>query len=309
MLDKVKKFITDPQIRLGYLSKLGVYDNMPDEKYLKKCFRIYMQRDLDLENPKTFNEKLQWLKLYNRNPEYTVMVDKVKVKEWVAEKVGKEYIIPTLGVWDDPDEIDFKVLPDQFVLKCNHNSGTGMCICKDKSKLDIDKVKKELKKGLNEDYYLKFREWPYKNVPRKILAEAYLNDNDKEELNDYKLMCFNGKLKMTFVCTDRFSDDGLKVTFYDREWRKMPFERHYHASKVEIEKPHTYDKMIQLAERLSNGIPFVRVDFYEVKGKVYFGEMTFFPGSGFEEFTPENWDYDLGDMLLLPEKVIDRVGN
>lgn len=302
MLDKVKKFITDPQIRLGYLSKLGVYDNMPDEKYLKKCFRIYMQRDLDLENPKTFNEKLQWLKLYNRNPEYTVMVDKVKAKEWVAEKVGKEYIIPTLGVWDDPDEIDFKVLPDKFVLKCNHNSGTGMCICKDKSKLDIDKVKKELKKGLNEDYYLKFREWPYKNVPRKILAEAYLNDNDKEELNDYKLMCFNGKLKMTFVCTDRFSDDGLKVTFYDREWRKMPFERHYHASKVEIEKPHTYDKMIQLAERLSNGIPFVRVDFYEVKGKVYFGEMTFFPGSGFEEFTPENWDYDLGDMLLLPEE-------
>jgi hypothetical protein len=262
-----------------------------------------MKKELDFENPQTFNEKLQWLKLYDRKPEYTMMVDKYKVRDYIAEKLGEEYLIPLLGVWDDPDDIDFDALPNQFVLKCNHNSGTGMCICKNKSKLDIKKVKKELKKGLKENYYLTGREWPYKDVPRKVIAEKYMKDNSAtEELTDYKLMCFDGKVKCSFVCSERFSKSGLKVTFYDTDWKVMPFERHYPKSRNPIKKPYGYEKMVELAEKLSKNIPFVRVDFYEINGKIYFGELTFFPGTGLEEFTPFDWDKTLGSWIKLPNK-------
>lgn len=300
---KIKNFCEDKTIRFSYLTKLGIFNGMSDEMFLKLKYKNVFGKKLDLENPKTFNEKLQWLKLYNRKPEYTIMVDKYKVRDYIAQMLGEEYLIPLLGVWDDPDEIDFDALPDQFVLKCNHNSGLGMCICKDKSKLNIPKVRAELRKGLKENYYIKFREWPYKDVPRKIIAEKYMTNGNGEDLNDYKLMCFNGKVKTTFVCSDRFSKDGLKVTFYDTDWRRMPFERHYPASKAEIDKPQTYEKMVTLAEKLAFGIPFVRVDFYEINGNIYFGELTFFPGSGYEEFTPEEWDKTLGDWIKLPTEL------
>lgn len=299
----IKNFCEDKTIRFSYLTKLGIFNGMSDETFLKLKYKNVFGKKLDLENPKTFNEKLQWLKLYNRKPEYTIMVDKYKVRDYIAQMLGEEYLIPLLGVWDDPDEIDFDALPDQFVLKCNHNSGLGMCICKDKSKLNIPKVRAELRKGLKENYYIKFREWPYKDVPRKIIAEKYMTNGNGEDLNDYKLMCFNGKVKTTFVCSDRFSKDGLKVTFYDTDWRRMPFERHYPASKAEIDKPQTYEKMVTLAEKLAFGIPFVRVDFYEINGNIYFGELTFFPGSGYEEFTPEEWDKTLGDWIKLPTEL------
>lgn len=295
----VKQFVLDPKVRFGYLTSAGFYNHMSDEEYLSRKYQLYFGQKLDLQNPKTFNEKLQWLKLYNRKPEYTMMVDKYKVREYIAQELGEEYLIPLLGVWDNPDEIDFDALPNQFVLKCNHNSGLGMCICKDKSKLDIPKVKAELRKGLKQDYYLTGREWPYKDVPRKIIAEKYMSNDNGEDLNDYKLMCFNGKVKATFVCSDRFSNDGLKVTFYDTTWTRMPFERHYPAAKEDINKPRSYEDMVALAEKLAQKIPFVRVDFYEVKGKPYFGELTFFPGSGFEEFNPEQWDKTLGDWIEL----------
>ena len=432
-------------------------DWMPDKLYLKLIYWSCMHRKLNLANPRTFNEKLQWLKLYDRRSEYTMMVDKYKVREYVKEQLGEEYLIPLLGVWDDPDEIDFDALPDQFVLKCNHNSGLGMCICKDKSRLDIPKVKAELRNGLAQDYYLSGREWPYKDVPRKIICEKFMTDESGElqdykvhnfegvpkvilvcsqrfsdkglredfyntswekldlkrpthpqsengkvqpielekmldfsarlsgkipfartdfysingklyfgeitffpasglekfepdewdskmgdwimlpadkkagggytlrngnvciwihkesamadyvilnkGLNDYKLMCFNGKVEYSFVCSDRFSDDGLKVTFFDRNWKMMDFERHYPKSKTPIPKPKNYEKMIEFSERLSNNIPFVRVDFYEINGKLYFGELTFFPGSGLEEFSPEEWDYKLGSEIKLPKKL------
>ena len=178
VIQKINKFITNPQIRFSYLNVLGFYSKTPDDVFLKKAFRVNMHQELNLDNPQTFNEKLQWLKLYNRKPEYTMMVDKYKVREYVADTLGEEYLIPLLGVWDDPDEIDFDALPNQFVLKCNHNSGLGMCICKDKSKLDIEKVKKELKKGLKQDYYLTGREWPYKDVPRKIVCEKFMTNDE-----------------------------------------------------------------------------------------------------------------------------------
>ena len=300
MIKKGINYFLDENYRTIINANLGVYDHLPDEKYLRKLFKARLHKELDLENSQTFNEKLQWLKLYNRKPEYTMMVDKYKVREYIAKTLGEEYLIPLIGVWDDPDEIDFDALPNQFVLKCNHNSGLGMCICKDKSKLDIPKVKAELRKGLKQDYYLTGREWPYKDVPRKIICEKYMTNGTGEELNDYKLMCFGGKVKATFVCNNRFSKNGLNVTFYDTDWTRMPFERHYPSCKTEIEKPRTYDEMVAVAEKLAQEIPFVRADFYEINGKTYFGELTFFPGSGFEEFSPSEWDKTLGEWIKLP---------
>lgn len=299
------------------LLRRHMLDWIPDAPFVMLAYNSRMGKKLNLQNPQTFNEKLQWLKLYDRRPEYTMMVDKYKVRDYIAEKLGEEYLIPLLGVWDDPNDIDFDALPNQFVLKCNHNSGLGMCICKDKSKLDIEKVKEELRKGLKQDYYLTGREWPYKDVPRKIICEKFMVDHsdremsDNEEntsgkddgLNDYKFMCFNGKVLCSFVCSDRFGNEGLKVTFFDKDWNVLPFERHYPKSPKSIPKPINYEKMIEFSERLAEGIPFVRTDFYEIDRKLYFGEITFFPGSGFEEFTPEAADEELGSWIKLPESI------
>lgn len=305
LLKNLRKTLTDSDWRFKVLANMEVYDTMPDELYVRKMFKAIMGSQLRLGNPQTFNEKIQWLKLYDRNPIYTQWVDKYKVKEYVGSIIGNEHIIPTIGVWDNPEEIDFSQLPDQFVLKCNHNSGTGMCICKDKKKLERDKVITELKMGLQEDYYLHSREWPYKNVPRKIIAEQYIGDANSD-LVDYKLMCFNGKHRCTFVCEGRNTGEGLHVTFYDKDWHIMPFERHYPRSKKGIPCPGCYDKMIEYAELLSENCPFMRVDFYEVEGKLYFGEITLYPGSGYEEFTPEKWDYILGDWLKLPSIKVEE---
>lgn len=422
--------------------KLGF---IPDQMYLQMYYFAKYRRFINLKKPKTFNEKLQWLKLYDRNPLYTRLVDKVEVKRYVDDIIGDEYIIPTLGIWDEPDEINFDELPNQFVLKCNHDSGE-IFICKDKMTFDKANTIKKLKQLLKNDYYLIGREWPYKNVKRKILAEKYmvnesgmeiencniLNFNEKtkiiqisyeqfiqnkrniyaddwkyieevitffvgkakivekskqlseivgfvellskkldvirtefcsieekvyfceiifgnengtedcvlrsfeeqlekiiklpskglltrikgydivillrggngrEELSDYKFMCFNGIVKCIFTCTERYSVTGLKVTFFDANWNVLPFERAFPKSSTKVEKPANFFKMIELAEILSKGIPFVRVDFYESNGKIYFGELTFYPGCGFEKFNPSEWDYKLGEWIKLPERV------
>lgn len=198
------RYLTSQDYRFLINASLGKYDKLDDVAYLSRRFRASMHQKLDLSNPVTFNEKLQWLKLYDRRPEYTMMVDKYLVRDHIANKLGEEYLIPLLGVWDDPDDIDFDSLPDRFVLKCNHNSGLGMCICKDKSTLDMKKVKADLRKGLKQDYYLTGREWPYKNVPRKIIAEKYMEDNTLHELRDYKFFCFGGQVKCFKVDFDRF---------------------------------------------------------------------------------------------------------
>ncbi len=300
MFEKIKKAIKKPNIAALYLlNKLCIGNFLSDRLYLKIKYRLLMGYPLNLKNPQTFNEKLQWLKLYNRNPKYTTLVDKYAVREYIAKTLGEEYLIPLLGVWDDADDIDFNKLPNRFVLKCNHNSGLGMCICTDKSKLDIEKVRNELKKGLKQDYYKTGREWPYKNVKRKIIAEKYMTDESGTELKDYKIMCFNGKFECAFVCSERFSEDGLKVTFFDENWSVLPFERHYKKSERPIPCPKNYKKMIEFAEKLAKNMPFVRIDFYETGGRLYFGEITFFPGGGYEEFSPEKWDYKLGKMIDL----------
>lgn len=271
---------------------------IPDRLYIQLLFFRHLHKRINLEQPKAFNEKLQWLKLYDRNPEYTKMVDKYAVKQYVSEKIGSEFIIPTLGVWDNPEDINFSDLPDRFVLKWNHDSGS-IVICTDKSILDKREAVSRLKSRQKFSGFWYAREWPYKDVVPKVIAEKYIEDSSGY-LNDYKLMCFNGKVRCSFVCTDRFSGDGLKVTFYDRSWNQMPFSRHYPVSDMPVPRPKNYDALVHLAEKLSEGIPFVRVDFYEVNDRVYFGEMTFYPGSGLEEFDPEKWDYVLGSWLELP---------
>lgn len=280
----------------------GITNFLSDETYLKLTYRVRFGEKLDFNNPVTFNQKLQWLKINDRQDRYIELVDKVRVKDYVANVIGERYIIPTLGVWDSFDDIDFSKLPDQFVLKCNHDSGS-IVICRDKNTFDKEKARRKLTKGLKSDMYYWGREWPYHGVKRKILAEEYMEDDDAEELKDYKLMVFNGKVKCSFVGSERFSEDGLKITFFDTDWKVMPFERHYPKSKLEIAKPLNYDEMVKLAEKLARDIPFARIDFYEIGGKTYFGEITLYPGSGFEEFTPFEWDKTLGSWIKLPIEV------
>lgn len=276
----------------------GITDLIPDKAYLKLAYRIHFGKKLDLENPVDFNEKLQWLKLHSDDPKYVTMVDKVLVKDYVSKIIGNEYIIPTIGVYNTFDEIDFSTVPERFVIKCNHDSGS-VIICNDKNECDFQAMKKKIMKCLRKSSFYWGREKPYKYVDRKILIEENIQKDPSEEINDYKLMCFSGKVKCSFVCTDRFSKDGLKVTFFDNEWNVMPFERHYPKSRVTIPKPRHYDEMVRLAEMLSKDLPFVRVDFYEVNDRVYFGELTLFPGCGWEEFTPAEWDTKLGEWIDL----------
>lgn len=283
-----------------YISNL-----IPDKQYLKLRYKRTFEKSLNLDNPQTFNEKLQWLKLYDRKPEYTMMVDKYKVREYIAKKLGEEYLIPLLGVWDNPDDIDFDALPNQFVLKCNHNSGLGMCICRDKSKLDIEKVKAELRKGLAQDYYITSREWPYKDVPRRIIAEKYLEDKEKIVPEDYKVYCINGKPLYIVVFHNRFNDnEELSETVYDTTWKPqhISLDEHFKVSDVTEPVPECLGKMLAFAEMLSVNIPQSRIDFYIVNNQLYFGEITLYTASGFQKMIPEEMDSILGNMIKLPKK-------
>lgn len=277
-----------------YVSKL-----LPDKAYLKLRYRLIMGKKLNLKTPQTFNEKLQWIKLNDRNPEYTKMVDKYEVRKYIADKIGEEYLIPLLGVWDSPDEIDFDSLPEQFVLKCNHNSGLGMCICKDKSKLDIEKVKKELRKGLKQDYFITSREWPYKNVKRKIIAEKYMEDSNGKFV-DYKFFCFNGFVHNVMVCIDRDIGD-TKFYFFDKEWNLLRLNKRGKEAPQEFSlyKPRCMDKMFDIASILSKNLSYARIDLYEVDGNIYFGEITFFPDSGFDANLLAETDDLFGKLLKL----------
>lgn len=301
IIKKANKYISNQEYRLRVNSKLGLYNNMDDKKFIEKMFKATMDYPLNLENPKSFNEKLQWLKLYDRNPLYTKLVDKYKVREYISEKIGEDYLIPLLGVWDDPEDIDFDSLPNKFVLKCNHNSGLGMCICTDKSKIDIKKVKNELKSGLAQNYYLNGREWPYKNVSRKIICEKYMTDETGKNLRDYKFYCFDGKPKIVGIYQDRNSDKETTGDFFDMnfEWVDLRFGMSNALNKPQ--KPQKFQEMIKIAEILSEGMPEVRVDLYISNNKIYFGELTFFDGGGFDKIEPLEWDYKLGSWIKLPK--------
>ena len=262
-----------------------------------------MRHKLDLHNPKTFSEKLQWLKLYDRRPEYTTMVDKYAVKEYVSTIIGSEYVIPTLGVWDKPEDIDWDSLPEKFVLKTTHGGGSsGVIICRDKATFDREKTIAKLKKSMKQDLYGFSKEWPYKNVPRRIIVEQYI-EAENNDLPDYKFFCFDGVVKGLFVATDRQTPGvDVKFDFFDANFNHLPFRQgHDHAERTPI-KPANFELMKNLASKLSKGIPQVRVDFYDLGDCVLFGEMTFFHFSGSMPFEPEEWDFRFGEWIKLPPK-------
>lgn len=273
-----------------------------DEKYLRLKWKLNMDYPLNLENPTTFNEKLQWLKLHDHNPLYTTLVDKVAVKDYVAGILGPEYIIPTLGVYDKPEDIDWDSLPERFVLKCTNDSNS-VIICKDKSRLDKNMVIKKYRKALKHNYFYKGREWPYKNVPRRIIAEQFIDPvPGRKDLPDYKFFCFDGEVKFYKIDYDRFVKH--RANYYSTKGELLPFgEINYPPDfNKELEQPAEISYMISLSEKLAKNIPMVRVDFYDVNGRILFGEMTFYPGGGGGKFTLEEWDYKIGEFLHLPIK-------
>ena len=276
---------------------------LADKKYIELKYLTFFKKKLNLKNPQTFNEKLQWLKIYDRNHQYTQMVDKYEAKKYVASIIGEEYIIPTIGIYNSFDEIDFKKLPNKFVIKCTHDSG-GLVVCKDKNKLDKNNAKKKIEKSLKTNYYYCGREWPYKNVKPRIIIEKYMCTKEQKELIDYKFFCFNGNPKIILVCSERFSSNNMCETWFDDKWNFLDIIESSHRVDKTIKKPINLSKMMEFSKKLSKDIPFVRVDFYEINGKTYFGELTFFPASGFERFEPKEWDYKLGEMLKLPDKKI-----
>lgn len=304
VLDAVKKVIRNPYKIFSVISNWRIFHYMPDEMFLKLKYRGTIGHRLNLDSPKTFNEKLQWLKLHDRKPIYTTMVDKYAVKKYVAERIGKQYIIPTLGVWKHFDDIDFDKLPNQFVLKCTHDSG-GLVICKDKEKFDIQAARKKITKSLKTNYYYNGREWPYKNVKPRIIAEQYLDCPGKIVPEDYKIYCMNGEPKYIVVFHNRFDNDKeLSETVYDRDWtpQHISLDEHFAVSDVIESKPKCFDELIRLTNILCTGIPQVRVDFYIVGNQIYFGEITLYTASGFQKMIPEEMDLKLGKLIYLPRK-------
>lgn len=300
-MNKIVKYIKRPSNILLYLMNKNFFKWIPDEKYITIKYKLEMNQKLNLKEPKTFNEKLQWLKLYDRKPEYPKMVDKYEAKKYVADIIGEEYIIPTLGVWDKFEDIDFTKLPNQFVLKPTHASG-NVFICKNKDEIDYKKLKKTVQKWLKRNYYLVHREWPYKNVKPRIIAEEYMEDQIGE-LIDYKVYAFNGQCDYVMVCFDRIKGE-TKFIYYGRNWNiKKEFSKDgiKYGDTIKIEKPKNLDKMFEFAEILSKNIPFVRVDFYESNGNLYFGELTFYPSAGFDNTRTKDCQEYLDKELKIGE--------
>lgn len=294
-------YIKNPKRLLIRMGRQTVLRFLSDEQYVRMMWKINMDYPLDLDHPKTYNEKLQWIKINDHNPLYTRVVDKYEVKKYVSKIIGEQYIIPTLGVWDSFDKIDFKLLPDQFVLKCTHDSG-GIVICKDKSNFDIDTAKKKINYSLKRKYYLLNREWPYKNVKPRIIAEKYMEDTTTKELRDYKFFSFNGNVEALFIASDRQTEGvETKFDFFDKDFNHLDLINGHPNASVPPKKPECFELMKDLAGKLSKGFPEVRVDFYEVNGKVYFGELTLFHWSGFVPFEPHKWDEIFGAWIVLQQ--------
>ena len=297
MFKKIKRYFSDPYWALGCDMIKSHPKWMSDEFYIRTLWRMVMGYKLDLKNPKTFNEKLQWLKLYDHNPLYTILVDKLRVKDWVAEKIGAQYVIPTLAVWEKAEDIDISNLPDQFVLKCNHDSGS-IIVCKDKTKFDIDAAKKKLGIALKHNFYWVGREWPYKNVKPCVFAETYMEDAALQDLPDYKFFCFDGVVKALFIATERGSNETeTKFDFFDVNFNHIKVKNGHPNADILPKKPISFDEMLKFSSTLSENIPHVRCDFYEVNGHPYFGELTFYHWGGMMPFEPIEWDCKFGDWI------------
>lgn len=307
-MSKLKKYLHNPALLYPLATSRGLTRWMPDRTHLSIMHRVLIGRWPDLDNPRTFNEKLQWLKLHDRDPLYNTLVDKYAVKKYAADRIGSEHVAETYACWDRAEDIDVSGLPERFVLKTNHDCG-GVVVCKDRAIFDLEPARAKLAEHLNTNYYWGGREWPYKDVKPCVFAEEYLEPDasgspparDEIDLTDYKFMCFDGEPRCAFTCIGRAKGD-LRVDFFDADWRHMPFARHYPNADVLPAAPRHLREMQRLARTLSEGIPFVRVDFYEQAERIILGEMTLYPGSGFEEFDQEEWDERLGDWIVLPRE-------
>lgn len=297
MVSKILEYVKHPTKVVVFLQNRCNFKVLPDALYLRICYKLIFHKKLDLDNPQTFNEKLQWLKLHDRKPEYTMLVDKYEVKKYVANIIGEAYIIPTLGVWDSFDEIDFDTLPNQFVLKCTHDSG-GLVICRDKSKLDVAAARKKIKKSLKHNYYFFGREWPYKDVKPRIIAEPFIGKGDQLP-EDYKIFTFGSAIDSIMVCKGRDQENGPFFYYYDTSWNRLYYQRPGLEKNDTIQKPKNLDQMLKIAEALGAGLKHVRVDLYNIDGKIYFGELTFFDECGFDTEITEKIDLMLGGKIRL----------
>jgi len=293
--EMIRKAIKNPRLAILVLARYCRF--LSDEVFIKTQFWANLHHKLNLDNPQTYNEKIQWIKLYDRNPRYTQLSDKYEVRKYIADKAGEQYLVPMFGIWDNVSDIVFDDLPNQFVLKCTHDCGSTV-ICRDKSQHDIKKTKRKLEKKLKQNFYLRSREWQYKDIKPRIIAEEYL-ENSTDELYDYKIWCFGGEPHcIQFLC-DRKT--RLKMAFYDTDWNLLPYVYNFERNTKKVSKPVNLDEMLQVAKTVSQGFSFVRVDLYSLNdGSVKFGEMTFTPISGVALWSPPEYDLAIGEMIKLP---------
>lgn len=301
-MNKIFQYIKKPKQIIIYLMNKGYFKFIDDKTFIKLKYRLVMGKKLNLNDPQTFNEKLQWLKIYNRNPLYITLVDKYEVREYIKKNLGEEYLIPLLGVYDKVEDINFEKLPNKFVIKCNHDSG-GVIVCKDKNNFNFESAKRKITKSLKRNYYYSGREWPYKNVKPKIIIEQYIEDKNGF-LPDYKFYCFNGKCDYVMVCTERETGNP-KFYYFNEEWnlaKEMSNDGMKTKESFKCPKPKNINNMFSIARNLSKKFPFIRVDLYNIDGKIYFGEFTFFPSSGFDNKRTERAQKYLNKMLKLNKK-------
>ncbi len=299
-MNKIKRFLLDKRFRFNVLVARNLLFWKSDSSIVKKQYYNAFGKRINLDNPQTFNEKLNWLKIYDRKPIYTQMVDKFEAKKYFADTIGEQYIIKTIGVWSRFEDIDFNKLPNQFVLKTTHDSG-GVVICRNKATFDIKFAKKKIKRSLKRNYYYLSREWPYKNVKPRIIAEEYMQDRNQKVLPVYKIFNFNnGSCILQAIQNDKTKEE--RIDYFDEKWELLNIRQNYKTSDKPLEKPKTFDKMLKAAKLLSAGFAFLRTDFYEINGKMFFSEFTFYSDAGMAKFEPEEWDYKLGERINLPKK-------
>ena len=305
-IKKVVKYIFDADYRFLIDSRNGKYNDLEDEEYIRRRYRAILHKEPNLDNPRTFCEKLQWLKLHDRNAIYTKMVDKYEVKKMIEDIIGEEYIIPTIGVWSKFDDIDFEILPEKFVLKCTHDSG-GVVICRDKSSFDKKSAREKLEKSLKTNFYFRNREWPYKNVTPRIIAEQYIENSNKngdrlddDVLTDYKFFCFNGVPKFMYISKDKGSKP--ETDFFDMQFNHLPLRMRDPNAEILPKKPAQFERMVEIASILSEGYAHLRVDFYAVDDKIYIGELTLYHCGGFFPIYPDEWEDKIGDWIELPKR-------
>ena len=301
--EKIIKCLKNPKWILVFLNNRGLHF-LNDKNYLSLLYKLETGRNLNLDNPILFNEKMQWLKIHDRKDIYSMMVDKYEAKKYVGKIIGEKYIIPTLGIYDNFEDIDFDALPKQFVIKCTHDSG-GLVIVKDKSKLNVTSAKNKINKCLKKNFYWTGREWPYKNVKPRIIVEKYMTDENSSSMKDYKFFCFNGVPKIMYLSEGLENHKTAAMSFFDMNFELVNCKRKdYKLLKYQPSKPRNFEKMKEFASLLSSGIPHLRVDFYEINGELFFGELTFYTNSGMIPFENEEWNYKMGEMLELPKKKI-----